>query len=133
MRRCYKCKIEKEEKEFYKRHSKGRYRGECKKCSYTLSKAYFAKHPEKRKQADLKHRLSQFNLTLKQYQELGEKSNWTCNICQIPQSKCSRKLAIDHDHITKKIRGLLCSNCNHGLGHFKDDVAFLKKAIEYLG
>ena len=41
-------------------------------------------------------------------------------------------LAIDHCHSTGKIRGLLCDRCNHGLGHFKDDINLLIKAIEYL-
>ncbi len=42
------------------------------------------------------------------------------------------KLCVDHDHKTNQIRGLLCVNCNAGLGQFKDKVQFLAKAIVYL-
>ena len=50
-----------------------------------------------------------------------------CEICGEEQS-----LAIDHDHTTKKFRGILCRNCNTGLGTFKDSTQLLQKAIKYL-
>lgn len=56
-------------------------------------------------------------------------SQKTCAIC----SRAPRaRLHIDHNHKTKQYRGLLCDNCNLGLGHFKDSPALLAKAIEYL-
>jgi hypothetical protein len=51
-----------------------------------------------------------------------------CSIC----NGQSRSLAVDHDHATGVTRGLLCSSCNTGLGHFKDSVTNLKQAIKYL-
>jgi hypothetical protein len=60
-----------------------------------------------------------------------------CAICGKPetaQGKHSvvKSLAVDHDHETGEIRGLLCSRCNNGIGHFGDNVELMKKAIEYL-
>ncbi len=41
-------------------------------------------------------------------------------------------MSVDHDHATGKNRGLLCTNCNKVLGHAKDDVTILRRAIAYL-
>lgn len=54
-------------------------------------------------------------------------SGGQCNICGK-----TANLAVDHDHKTNKFRGLLCSNCNMGLGHFKDDPMLLEFAQIYL-
>lgn len=54
--------------------------------------------------------------------------NKRCAICDKPFGK----FCVDHDHATTKVRGLLCPNCNVGLGMFKDNALFLKQAISYL-
>lgn len=54
-----------------------------------------------------------------------------CAICGVGLDT-SKATHIDHDHATGKVRGALCRSCNWGLGHFKDSVTSLKKAIEYL-
>lgn len=58
--------------------------------------------------------------------ELRE-STKECTICGMEV-----KLVVDHDHITGKIRGMLCSHCNRGLGHFRDDPTLLEFAAQYL-
>jgi hypothetical protein len=72
-----------------------------------------------------------FNITLEQYNELFYSQNRKCAICE-DECKTGRKLAVDHDHKTGKIRGLLCMNCNNALGKFKDSTDLLTSAISYL-
>ena len=60
-----------------------------------------------------------------------------CAICGKKETRKSRyggicKLHIDHDHKTKKIRGLLCHKCNNGLGNFRDNIENLDRAKKYL-
>lgn len=72
-------------------------------------------------------------ITLAQYQRALEDQMGLCKICHQPQrSGYHTRLSIDHDHVTGKFRGLLCSSCNSGLGHFGDDLALLEEAIQYL-
>lgn len=89
----------------------------CKKCR---SKANHAK--------DIKAR---FNITPEAYQMLLDHQGGLCAICRRPSKV--RRLAVDHDHVTGKVRGLLCRHCNYELlGWAKDDPAVFKRAIEYL-
>lgn len=57
--------------------------------------------------------------------------NRRCKICKSIKHN-GRGWHIDHCHITKKFRGLLCNNCNLGLGQFKENINLLKQAITYL-
>lgn len=68
-----------------------------------------------------------YGLTLDEYEKLSASG---CAICGV--SAGSRRLCVDHDHKTGKIRGILCGNCNSGLGRFKDDPELLRKAAQYL-
>ena len=70
-----------------------------------------------------------YGVSLEQYEKLLEKQNHVCAICKKPSKK---RLSVDHCHETLQIRGLLCHNCNTGLGHFKDNIERLQTAIEYL-
>jgi hypothetical protein len=64
---------------------------------------------------------------------LREAQDGKCAICGVHEAYAPRKrLAVDHDHRTGAIRGLLCGNCNVGLGQFKDSPELLAAAIRYL-
>jgi len=71
-----------------------------------------------------------YGLTEAEYQNMLESSGGACGICREPF--CGRP-SIDHDHKTGKVRGLLCKQCNFGLGHFRDKISFLNLAADYLG
>lgn len=70
-----------------------------------------------------------YGITTAEYWDLVAEQNGVCAICGNPNGK---KLHVDHDHKTNKVRGLLCGNCNKGIGLFKDDITLLDKAIKYL-
>lgn len=71
-----------------------------------------------------------YGITPEQRAELFRKQAGRCVICNRPAWE--KDLDIDHDHKTGKVRGLLCRNCNTGLGMFGDNVEILQNAIEYI-
>jgi len=77
-----------------------------------------------------------YGITLDQYNEIFNKQNGKCMICQSDNNgfyrKKPRAFAVDHCHTTGKIRGLLCSDCNTGIGFLKDNIDLLNNAIKYL-
>ncbi len=72
-----------------------------------------------------------FGITLHDYEKLFLVQKGLCLLCGKADS-VGRRLAVDHCHKTGKIRGLLCTLCNCGLGNFRDDEGLLTKAIDYL-
>jgi hypothetical protein len=71
-------------------------------------------------------------------EDLLIRSNYKCSICGEDEVNIDKRtgkiyeLSIDHNHNTGEVRGVLCTNCNAGLGHFKDNIDSLKKAISYI-
>lgn len=72
-----------------------------------------------------------YGITLEDYNFLLEKQNEKCKICN-NECPTGKSLAVDHNHETGKVRGLLCKNCNIGLGMFFDNLDFLESAVLYL-
>lgn len=76
-----------------------------------------------------------YGITWEDYQSLLDKQDGKCAICltdNAQNNRTSGKLFIDHCHSTGKVRGLLCSKCNHALGQFNDDENLLLSAVTYL-
>ena len=71
-----------------------------------------------------------FGISKKQYDEILKRQNGVCAICKNFPSK--KDLSVDHNHQTELNRGLLCNECNLGLGKFKDNIELIKYALEYL-
>lgn len=83
------------------------------------------------------NRLARFGITPDQYQEMLDSQNGVCAICEGPERSTDKKgsikaLAVDHDHATGAMRGLLCANCNKGIGNLGDNVDTLIAAAAYL-
>jgi hypothetical protein len=70
-----------------------------------------------------------YNLTLEQYEQKLKEQNYCCAICNRHQSKFKRKLAVDHDHKTGKIRDLLCAGCNVDISVVEDRLEILLKYL----
>jgi hypothetical protein len=72
------------------------------------------------------------NITLKEFEAMREAQNACCKICGRHESEFMQVLHVDHDHVTGKIRGLLCYDCNRALGQFKDNLERVRSAVKYL-
>jgi hypothetical protein len=66
------------------------------------------------------------------YDALWDSQKGMCAICSAELVWDAKSTHIDHCHDTSKVRGLLCSNCNQGLGSFRDSKDLLTKAVAYL-
>lgn len=83
---------------------------------------------------------AKYKLTWKDYLGFFEKQHGKCGICKDQifltsqgQNFIKSKMScVDHCHDSLKVRGLLCAECNKGIGNFKDNVVALRNAVEYL-
>lgn len=75
---------------------------------------------------------TKYGLSLKDYSKLLENQNNVCAVCFNPPTTSHKHLAVDHDHVTGKVRGLLCTQCNRALGLLKDSKQIVEKLLEYL-
>lgn len=85
--------------------------------------------PERNKNNKL---LKAYGISLDDYNSLLVEQEGCCAICKRHHSLFMRKLSVDHDHKTGRVRGLLCKDCNTSLGQFNDDVDTLLSAVSYL-
>jgi hypothetical protein len=95
------------------------------------SAEYYATHKEENAVRCRRNALERrYGLATADYDRMFADQNGVCAICG--HSPNGRKLDVDHDHLTDRIRGLLCSSCNIMLGGANDSQDTLAKAIEYL-
>lgn len=77
-----------------------------------------------------------YGLTLDDYDRMRAAHDDLCAICRRVETRIKngrvKMIAVDHDHVTGEVRGLLCHQCNTGIGCFKDDPSLLEAAIAYL-
>ncbi len=116
---CSTCEAPRHETEFVRNKSKpGGRDSECLQC---------------KQDRELSRK---FGISLVQYHEMLHEQGGVCCICmgEEPRQRMGipRALAVDHDHLTGEIRGLLCSGCNSALGLLKDRPRLIARAIEYL-
>jgi hypothetical protein len=100
-------------------------------CRRKVEAEWRRKNPDKVQQKNRKRKMGYYGLSVDDFDILMEKQNNCCAICK---KTCitGRALAIDHDHNTNIVRGLLCNKCNQGLGFFNDSIDLLEGAVLYL-
>lgn len=128
MKRCNRCGIEKPVEDFYRDNRKvdGR-QGYCKLCDKLRRRD--PGNSERNKRSAWLSKLKQFGITEDDYEHMFEKQMGLCAICHKPDNI---RLAVDHDHDTGKVRGLLCKRCNMGIGLLNDDPDIVTSAALYL-
>lgn len=158
---CTKCEVQKSLKDFHKdSNNKCGLTSQCKACRKIQRMCWGKKHPEKvrKHKRDEYHRnrekhleytrsserrdrwfrwklKRQFGISFDDFMSLMDSQLGLCAIChgEMDRGQTSNKrLNIDHDHKTGKVRGLLCFRCNTGIGSLNDDPKVLASAIRYL-
>lgn len=109
-----------------------------------LSKAYRDENKEQinerkracyeatRERVKSQRRMRAYGINDIRYNEILARQNNCCAICNTHKSELKKDLSVDHDHNTGKVRGLLCNNCNIGIGLLKDSSEVVHKAHLYL-
>ncbi len=135
-RRCSGCKLRKPLDAFgvSVRYHDG-FQPYCRECSRANARAY-AKNVPPEKAAARRRRVNLkmlYGLSVEAFDALLASQGHRCGICReaVPsRGRCAN--AVDHDHTTGAVRGILCMKCNAGLGQFRDSPAFLRAAADYL-
>ncbi len=111
-----------------------------KRESYDRTRAHYLEYNRsnsRRERAFAWNLMRKFGITVQQFEDMLEAQAGRCAICgKSPEEanghRHKHRLHVDHDHGTGRVRGLLCNNCNAGLGYLGDSMKNLKKAIQYL-
>lgn len=128
--RCCTCKTEKLVHEFHAaRGMKDGVQNRCKDC-------YKIAYRAGRKRWQSRHRLYKYKLSSDELDRIFAEQSGKCAICRrelLKEPGDRRKSAhIDHDHATGAVRGLLCMNCNLGIGSLMESAELLDSAAAYL-
>jgi hypothetical protein len=128
--RCSSCKEHKDPTEFRSNTSSktGRH-NECRPCDSASHARYYQRNKRKVTSATLQRK---YGITIEEYERMEEEQGFACALCRSPESIEERRLAVDHDHNTGRVRGLLCFKCNTALGRVADTEQKLESLILYL-
>lgn len=134
---CTKCKVSKKVTDFYKdTRRKNGITSWCREC-WKIQEAIRREKlgPKGRKNRKLKNL---YGINIEQYQDMLKEQNNLCAVCNNKESMVNnksnkvQKLCVDHNHTTGKVRGLLCTACNKGLGMLKDNPDIVLSGYNYL-
>ncbi len=96
-------------------------------------RTYKSRHPERQRASERRQSLKKkFGISIEQYDKMLELQAFGCAICRAVSDKSGRRLAVDHDHKTGRLRGLLCTNCNTAVGLLDESPHIFELALEYV-
>ncbi len=96
-------------------------------------RAYYQKTKERRLELKKLERFRRYGITYDAFFELLGGQDFACSICQETFEEADpRNVHIDHCHDSSRVRGILCRNCNIGIGHLKESPDLLRRAADYL-
>lgn len=109
----------------------------CTVCSRLASESRKLIWRKNRTPAQIEHaahhrRFKTYGLSKEAFVELFGSQGGRCAVCRVPALETVRGLYVDHCHKTDSIRGLLCHNCNTGIGQLGDDSGSVERAVKYL-
>lgn len=129
MKRCPSCAEVKPIADFPKNRASSDGLGTyCKPCHNVITRTNIAKNHGNSRHYHLRRR---YGIGADEVERMLDAQGWACVICTAELTV--KNAQVDHDHATGAVRGILCFNCNGGLGQFKDDLASLRRAAAYLG
>ena len=134
---CKTCEVEKPLSEYPKHGAyKDGIRPHCNPCRQVYERKQHHTHKHNRPyvyEVDKSRKLQkEYGIDYQKYLEMLDNQNGKCAICGTSDTGGRKAFHVDHCHNTKKVRGLLCGNCNSGIGNLRDDINLLQRAIEYL-
>ena len=136
MKVCSTCGKKKNKDQYYFRSDSKKLRSQCKQCVSASRSRKWKSSEDFREKGYLRSRKwaleNYYGLSPEEYENLLKEQDGGCAICGVPSEDNGRLLAVDHNHSTLSVRGLLCNSCNLGLGYLKDNVDNLKSALKYL-
>jgi hypothetical protein len=150
MKTCSACKVAKPLSEFHRHATAPDGRNcYCKSCAIAKVALWQKANPERRRINARKYHVKRrdsgqvredkfkirYGITVADYDKKFEAQGGLCAVCRRPPPLHNLKtfaLGLDHDHKTLVNRGLLCQNCNAGLGMFGDSIELMESAIAYL-
>lgn len=106
----------------------------CNPCKVRYNKQRRQENPERVAEVERRSKFKKnYGITLEDYYTMLENQGNACGICKVQTPGNRTKFfAVDHCHTTGKVRGLLCTKCNRGLGLFNDSTDKLLNALNYL-
>lgn len=134
-KQCRVCKKYKSVEDFSWHDKKNKIRKTiCKPCDCNRADRWAKSNKDKRAIVyRTRHLKRTYGLSDEQFAQMNKEQNGLCAICgNRQQAGRGENLCVDHDHVTRQVRALLCHSCNAGIGGFRDDPVLLRKAADYV-